>query len=103
MKRAYCFRIRLCVHDSDKQMELFEEVRNILQEQNQKLDSVLQENQYLREKVSSLTEVRRFCAPAVHKTLNEPYFSLHSSYHDEEFLRNQISIFFFCSCLLTFF
>jgi hypothetical protein len=37
----------------------------MLQKQNQKIESMFQENQYLREKVSSLTAVRQFCSPVL--------------------------------------
>jgi hypothetical protein len=44
--------------DSDRQMKLLEEMRRMLQGQNEKIESMHKENQYLREKVSSLTAVR---------------------------------------------
>jgi hypothetical protein len=40
-------------------MELLEELWNKVQKQDQMIESMYQENQYLRETVSSLTEVRQ--------------------------------------------
>ncbi|KAF0896235.1 hypothetical protein E2562_019717, partial [Oryza meyeriana var. granulata] len=39
----------------DRQMELLEEMRRMLQWQNEKIESMYRENQELREKVSFLT------------------------------------------------
>ncbi|TVU31876.1 hypothetical protein EJB05_23580 [Eragrostis curvula] len=53
--------ILLYLYDSDKPMELIEEMQRMLQRQNEKIESMWRENQELREKVSSLTaDISRF-------------------------------------------
>jgi hypothetical protein len=57
-KHIFIFIVLLCVLDSDRHVELLEEMRRMLQGQNEKIESMYKENQELREKVSFLTAVR---------------------------------------------
>lgn len=49
--------ILIPTNDSDRQMEMLEEMRRMLKGQNEKIESMYRENQELREKVSFLTAV----------------------------------------------
>jgi hypothetical protein len=46
------FFILLCLHDSDKVVELLKQMQRMQQRQNEKIESILKENMELREKVS---------------------------------------------------